>query len=66
MVAKLVAVALLALLAVAAVLVAGFRYLDRQAERRHERRLARAKRDHDLLMEDLESEGQQETETERE
>lgn len=51
MVAKLTVLVVLLAIVVGAILYAGFRYIDRQAERRHEREMAREERDYDLLME---------------
>lgn len=65
MVAKLVLAAVLLAVLVTVVLVAGFRYLDRRAQRRHERQLAREERDYELLMDEIESERNRSAEVER-
>jgi uncharacterized protein YpmB len=54
MVAKLTILVVLFVVVVGAILYAGFRYIDRQAQRRHEREMARSEREYDLLMEDAE------------
>jgi len=51
MVAKLLLVAGLFALVLVAFIVAGFRYVDRQARRQHERQMARGQRDYETIME---------------
>jgi flagellar biosynthesis/type III secretory pathway M-ring protein FliF/YscJ len=51
MVATVVVVAALFALVLAVFIVAAFRYIDRQAERAHERQLAREERDYETIME---------------
>lgn len=51
MVATVVIVAALFALVLAVFVVAAFRYIDRQAERAHERQLAREERDYETIME---------------
>lgn len=51
MVATVVIVAALFAFVLAVFVVAAFRYIDRQAERAHERQLAREERDYETIME---------------
>lgn len=51
MVATVVIVAALFALVLAVFVVAAFQYIDRQAERAHERQLAREERDYETIME---------------
>jgi hypothetical protein len=63
MVATVVVVAALFALVLAVFIVAAFRYIDRQAERAHERQLARERRDYETLMEYAEDDSVTSSET---